>query len=177
MDSGTDYQHFLYFADDTIDKVCQSLQVMLAAGVGGAGDAPDFSARVNTLKKEKDRVLDDLRSMCRSRSLRITLLSDEPLTCFRVHNASNPALARFYARYYERGFVLWAEGQSAVSLWRGLPKFLDDNETDRLFIPLRHFELAGDNKSLFERRLDRAVSRYFPGIEAEVKRICMGGEC
>jgi hypothetical protein len=173
IDSGTSYHYFLYFADDTIDKVLLSLQVMLAAGAG-AGQGAGFSERVSKIKNEKDRVLDDLRSLCLGRGLRVTLLADEPQFCFRVHNASDPDQARLYARYYERGFVLWAERKPAVSLWRALPKYLA--ETDRIFIPMKGFDLEGDKKSQFEHSLGRALSRYFPGIEGEVREICIEGE-
>ena len=175
IDSGTGYNVFLYLADDTIDKVCQFLQVMLMAGVGDSGKATDFTARVSTIKEKKDRVLVDLRSICRSRSLQMTLLMDEPQFSFRVHNASDPVLARLYARYGERGFLLWAEGPRAVALWRMLPKFLADDKTDRLFIPMKNFCLEGDKKELFESSFRRALSRYFPGIENEIWQICVGG--
>jgi hypothetical protein len=173
--SGTSYHYFLLFAENTAEKICQSLQVILAAGAGGEEKIDDFITRVSTIRNAKQLVLDDLRSICSSRSLRFTLFIDEPQFCFRVHNASNPELARVYARYFERGFVLWAQGLSAVAVWRALPKYLADDRSDRLFVPLKQFDLLGDDKVLFESSLDRALRKYFPGMEEEVKQIIMGG--
>lgn len=174
IDSGTSYHYFLHFADDTIEKIFQCLQVILVAGSGGADRVTDFNARLGALKAKKDRILDDLRSVCATRRLRITLLADEPQFYFRVHNASNPARAQVYLRYYEHGFLRWTEGASAVTLWRQLPKWLADDEPDRLFIPLKHFDLDGDNLRLFNRSLERALGRYFPGMESEVRQVCTG---
>ena len=176
IDRGINYYYFLHFSDDTFDKIFQAMQVILVAGAGGAGHAMDFNARVDMIKKEKDRILDDLRSICHSHSLRLTLLTEEPQLCFRLHNASNPELARMYARYHKRGFLLWSEGVTAVSVWRAVPKFIDDSEADRIIIPMKYLHLSADETKLFERRLSRALSKYFPGIEEEVKQICIGRE-
>jgi hypothetical protein len=174
IDAGTSYHYFLYFCDDTIEKICQGLQVFLVTGVGGTDKATDFNVRLAIIKEQRDRVLEDLHSICATRRLRITLLEDEPQFNFRVHNASNSARAQVYLRYHERGFLQWTEGTSAVALWRQLPKWLADDEADRLFIPLKHFDLDGDNLKRFDRSLNRAIDRYFPGIESEVRRVCTG---
>jgi len=175
IDRGIFYHYFLYFCDDTLDKICQALQVMSAVGAGCTGSGTDFLARVSTVKNQKHRVLEVLRNMCSNGSLRITLLADEPQPCFRVHNASNAALARYYARYFERGYVLWAEGRNAVSLWQTLPKWLTEDRMDRLFIPLRQNDPHVDKKDHFEHSLVRSLGRYFPGIEGEVRQVFLGG--
>ena len=175
MNNGIFYHYFLYFSDDTLDKVFQALQVMSAIGAGCTGSATDFLARVSTVKNQKHRVLEVLRNMCSSGSLRLTLLTDEPQPCFRVHNASNTALARYYARYFEHGYVLWAEGRNAVALWQQLPKWLVEDRMDRLFIPLKQNDPQVDTKDYFERSLVRALGRYFPGIEGEVRQVFIGG--
>ena len=38
MDNGTSYQYFLYFSDDTVEKICQSLQIISWAGLTGQPD-------------------------------------------------------------------------------------------------------------------------------------------
>jgi hypothetical protein len=50
MDHGISYTYFLYFWVDTIEKICQSLQVLLVAGVAGAEQASDFTARMSGAK-------------------------------------------------------------------------------------------------------------------------------
>jgi hypothetical protein len=174
MDSRTSYHYFLYLTEDSIDKTCQAIQVLLVGGLGLADIATDFNARVGCIKERRNDVLRDLESMCSNRKLRITFLTEEPQFCFRAHNASDPNLARVYARYMEHGFVLWAAGRTAVALWAGLPKWLSDDEPARILIQLRAFELEGENWNAFERRLDRGLHRYFPGMEREVKQVLLG---
>lgn len=174
MDCGTDYHYFLHSSNDTIERLCLSLQVMLVGGAGAAEIATDFNARLSTIKSQRDSVLEDLRGICNRGCLRITLVADEPQFCFRVLNASNPTLARVYVKYFNRGFIPWAEGPGAVSLWHNLPKYLAEDKSDRLLIPLKYFALQGDEKKQFERSLGHALRRYFPGIEDEVRRIFVG---
>jgi hypothetical protein len=99
---------------------------------------------------------------------------EEPINSFRVHNASNTQLAKFYANYYNKGFAEWAEGSAATTLWRSLPKYLEPDTADRLFLPLKYFALDGEKKGRLDTTLTRALSRYFPGIEPEVKQIFLG---
>ena len=171
MGHAINYTYFLYFSVDTIEKICQALQVILVAGVAPK-QATDFHARMSIIKKKKGRVLDDLRSICRDRRLRISLMPQEPQFSFRIHNASNRQLATVYARYGERCFIPWAQGPSAETLWHNLPTFLE--EENRLFVALKNFGLDDDKKKLFENSLDRGLARYFPGCEREVKQLCTG---
>jgi hypothetical protein len=176
MENGTSYHYFLHFSEDTVEKMCQALQVIVWAGIAGVEGAPDFRSRVDTIKNNKDRVLDDLRSLCRNGLLRIALLVDIPTVCYRVHNASNPALAKLYTKYHEEGFVQWTEGQSATGLWSMLPKYLEEDKADRLFLSLKHFAFGDEPRRRFETLLTRGLSRYFPGLEPEIKQVCLGGK-
>jgi hypothetical protein len=148
--------------------------VILVAGVADAELASDFTSRMSVVKSQKDRVLDELRSICHYKRLQITLLFQEPTMSFRVHNASNRELAKLYARYRDQCFIPWSEGASAASIWRNLPTWLADNENDRLFVSLKMFENNKEQRNLFDSSLDRAAGRYFPGMEAEVKRLLAG---
>jgi hypothetical protein len=174
MDNEISYTYFLYFSVDTIEKVCRSLQVILVAGVADAELARDFTSRISVVKSQKDRVLEDLRSICHYKRLQIILLLQEPTMSFRIHNASSLELAKLYARYRDQCFIPWSEGASAWSIWRGLPTYLVKNKQDRLFVSLKFSEENKEQQNLFESSLDRAVGRYFPGIEAEVKRLLAG---
>jgi hypothetical protein len=174
MDNAICYTYFLYFSIDTIEKICRSLQVILVAGVAGAEPASDFASRMSVVKSQKDRVLEDLRNICHCKRLQVTLLFQEPSMSFRIHNASNRELARLYARYRDQCFIPWSEGASAESVWRSLPAYLSENGQDRLFVSLKFFEDNKEQRELFESSLDRAVDRYFPGIETEVKRLLAG---
>ena len=176
MDSGTSYHYFLYFSDDTVEKMCQALQIIAWAGVGGAAETSDFTSRVDTMRNKHDRVLDDLRDLCESGRLRASLMVEDPIVCFRVHNASNPTLAQFYMKYHEEGFVRWAEGQNATVLWRTLPTYIEDDTADRLFLPLKYPAFGGDQRRRVERVFSRVLSRYFPGMETEVHQIFFGSK-
>jgi hypothetical protein len=173
LECGIKYYYFLYFSPDTIEKIFQSLQVVLAAGIGSAAQATDFNARESMMETEQHRILADLERICNERRLRITLMTDEPQFAFRVHNASNSHLARVYVKFAERWFIPWAEGSRAESLWRSLPKWVEDEGPNRLFVPLK-IGLDSERKKLFERGLDQALDRYFPGIEDKVRQICTG---
>jgi hypothetical protein len=174
MDNGIAYTYFLYFSVDTIEKICRSLQVILVAGVAGAELASDFTSRVSVVRNQKDGILEDLRHICRQKRLQISLLFQEPVMSFRVHNASNRELAKLYARYRDQCFIPWSEATSAESIWRGLPTYLEPNEQDRLFVSLKWFEDDKEQQNLLESSLERAIGRYFPGIEAEVKGLLAG---
>jgi hypothetical protein len=175
MKSGISYRYFLLFTDDSLDRVFQSLQVMSVAGAGGAGSATDFLARVGIIKKESARVLEVLRDMCSSGSLRGTFFAFDPQVCFRVHNANDQELARYYARYFECGYALWAAGPSAWSLSHILPLYLEEDKMDRILIRLKQGDAQVDKKNEFDRSLTRGLHRYFPGIEDEVRQLCVGG--
>jgi hypothetical protein len=174
MDNGTRYQYFLYFSEDTVEKICQSLQIISWAGLGSATGAADFRSRLDTIRNQSDRVVSDMLDICRSGSLRISLVTEEQPFYFRVHNASNPTLARYYARYREEGFVLWADGLGATILWRSLPTWLEEDTEDRLFIPLRYPAFDDAKKQMLKNCLTRGLSRYFPGIEDKIKTIFLG---
>ena len=174
MDNGTSYHCFFYFSDDTIEKICQTLQMIAWAGVGDAGEANDFNSRTNKITKAKDRVLSELWDLCQSGQLRYSFMVEEPINSFRVHNASNTQLAKFYANYYNKGFAEWAQGPAATALWRSLPKYLEPDTADRLFIPLKFFALDDEKTQRLDNVLTRALGRYFPGMETEVKEIFLG---
>src|SRR5262249_32633305 len=122
----------------------------------------------------KERVLDELGKICHSRSLVISLLPTEPQFCFRVHNASNPALARIYLRFGASGFIPWLEGVGSTSIWRSLPNYLPTDDQDQLFVWMKNLDLKGEVLQRFKISLNRALKRYFPGIEDKVRQLCVG---
>ena len=62
------------------------------------------------------------------------------------------------------------------SLEQLLPKFLEEDKADRLFLSLKHLVFGDEPRRRFETLLTRGLSRYFPGMEPEVKQICLGGK-
>jgi hypothetical protein len=175
MDNAISYTYFLSFSPDAVEKICRSLQVILVAGVVDDEVATDFTSRMSVLKQQKDRILEDLRGLCHSKRLRIALLYQESNMSFRIHNASSRELAKLYARYRDQCFIPWSDGPSAQSIWSSLPTYFSKKVEDRLFVSLKLFENNHKQRALFESNLDQAVGRYFPGIEAEVKRLLAGG--
>jgi hypothetical protein len=186
MDAGIRYHGFFYSCDDTVEKICQALQMIVLAGGGGGGGGRQAEnvnknhqpssavSRVETIKSEKDRILNDLRFLRDESLLRISLMVDSPIYRFRVHNASEETLARFYANYYNKGFALWAEGQDATNLWRTLPKYLEEDTGDRLFVPLKDTAFDDEKRAQLGNTLSRALNKYFPGMVEEIKQICLG---
>jgi hypothetical protein len=176
LDRGVSYTYFLHFTDDTLDKIFQGLQMLVAGGSDASAKAPDFSSRLGTIDREKERVLDDLRMICRARSLIISFLPDAPQFCFRCHNASDSERARLYLRFRATGFMPWLEGAAATSLWKSIPNFISMDEEERIFVPMKHLTFEGEAKRRFENSLKRGLNRYFPGMQDEVRRLCIGTE-
>jgi hypothetical protein len=174
MDNGTSYQYFFYFSDDTLDKICQSLQMISWAGLTSETGAADFASRLHTIRNQSDRVVSDMLDICRNGSLRVSLVTELQPFYFRVHNASNPTRARYYGRYREEGFVLWAEGLSATTLWSSLPTWLEADAGDRIFLPLKYPAFDNNEKQSLKNGLTRGFSKYFPGIDDKIKTIFLG---
>ncbi len=175
LDYGTSYFCFFSFSEDTIERTCQSLQAILICQDSSTGSSTDFNARVDIIKKDKDRLLKDLREICRSRGLLISFMPGEQQFCFRLHSASDPELAKLYLRYDASRLILWVEGARAVSVWRQLPVFFPADEQGGIFVPMKQFPLAGEYKDKFERSLARGLNRYFPGMQDEVRELLLGG--
>jgi Predicted nucleotide-binding protein containing TIR-like domain len=172
MDNAISYFYFLYFSVDTIEKICRSLQVILVAGVADADLASDFTSRIRVVKSQKNLVLEDFRSICHHKRLQVALMFEEPPMNFRIHNASSPELAKLYGRYRDQCFIPWSDGASAWSIWQNLGKWIEKSEQDRLIVSLKWNN--EDQQNQFKNSLDLAVGRYFPGMEAEVKRLMTG---
>ena len=51
MDHGTRYLYFLYFSDDTVEKICQCLQIISWAGLTSATGEADYKSRLGTISK------------------------------------------------------------------------------------------------------------------------------
>lgn len=115
-----------------------------------------------------------MEDICRSGKLRISLVTEQQPFYFRVHNASDPTLARYYARYREEGFVLWTEGEGAVTLWRSLDAYLEEDKEDRLFRPLKIPVFDDDKKQQLKKLLTRKLNPYFHGIAEKITTIFLG---
>jgi hypothetical protein len=176
LDCGTSYIFFLYLGHtfNLIDKLCRSLQIILTSNDAPTEPAPDFNTRLRVVQEEGERVVDDLRAICDVGSLRVSLIPADPQFCFRIHNASDRELARLYLRYRNRGYMLWTEGDTAVSIWQALPIYLETEDQSRIFLPMKNYELSADDKRRFHNALDRGLSRYFPGLEEEIRILCIG---
>jgi len=174
LDNGISYLFFFFYSRDCIEKICQSLQVILAAGVVSPERALDFNTRMQTIKENKNQILADLDRICRSRQLRIAVMRDEPQFIFRIHNASHREQAALYVRYGERCFIPWARGLLAESIWRRAPRYFEQEGSEHLFIELKLLGLDEGIKRDFEQALTHSLGRYFPGSEREVMQICAG---
>lgn len=174
LDHGVSYLYFLHGSEDTVEKVLQLLQVALVTDPA-TEDILDFRHRTETVLKEKTRVLDELERICEMRSLRISFLPEEPTTRFRIHNASDRELARLYMKFRGQWYVPWEEGSEAVKVWQQLPRYFAPATEKCLFVRLKEgIDLEESEKRLVENAVNRALARYFPGIEDEVKRLCYG---
>ena len=174
MDAGIQYFYFLSPSDDCIEKICQALQIILVSGVAGTARMQDFSGRLKIVQENNKRILEDLSNICSAHSLHVSFLLTAPTFCFRVHNASDEVWARLYARYRSSGFMLWADGESAVSLWRSLPAFLPTEDRPQIVIPLKNFSFGEEQKRRMDFACDRGLNKYFPGIRDEVKELFLG---
>lgn len=171
---GINYLYFLHFSDDTIEKICQALQVIVVAGVDSTVQLADFSARLDAVNRNEDRILAFLDKFSSDRSLRITLLRNPQQFCFRVHNATDNQLAKLYARYRASGFILWSEGQNVSLIMRDVADYISYGERERIFVPPKNESFSSEDKRQLENALDLHLAKYFPGIKDKVKRIVLG---
>jgi hypothetical protein len=172
--NGVSYLYFLYLGEDTIDKVLLGLQVLATDSREPSGQPADFNDRLEVIRQDGARVLDRLSSICQTRSLIISLIPTEPQFCFRVHNASDPLIAKLYLRFRDGGFMPWSEGAAAFAVWRSLPHWMPADDQDRLFVPPKQLALEGDALRRFEQSLEKGLNRYFPGLQDGVRRLCIG---
>ena len=174
LDHGVSYLYFLHGSDDTVEKVFQVLQIVLVADPE-TEDVLDFRRRTDIVRNEKTRVLDELKRVCELRSLQISFLPEEPATRFRIHNASDRELARLYMKFRGQWYVPWEEGGEAVKVWQQLPRYFAPSAEKCLFLKLKEgIDLEESERNLVENAVNRALARYFPGIEDEVRQLCYG---
>jgi predicted nucleotide-binding protein len=173
---GIRYMYFLHFTEDTIEKTCRALQVILIGGRAGKGITANLSTRLDIIREQKERILDDLRRLCRTRSLIVSLIPDEPPFCFRLHNASDAEAARLYMRYASRGYVLWSERKDAVSVLRTVGRYVSEDTEPRIFVPMHNYNPAIEAKQNFYNWFEQGLKKYFPGLESEVRQLCLGRE-
>jgi len=176
LDNGINYIYFLYFSDETIEKICQSLQIILVTGIDSTVQITDFGARLKTVNEKKESILAHMRKIYSEHRLRISLLPSVSQFFFRVHNATDQNLARLYLRYRASGFLPWAEGESAKSIMRDIQEYFIDEERNRIFFPLKGVQFSEEKIQKLENSLNRGLSKYFPGIKDEVKQMCLGSK-
>lgn len=174
IDQGLSYVYFLANDKSIIQKFIQSLQMVLVAGLSKTEESLGFRERLELVKAEKTRILGDLKRICETRSLLVTLLPEEPVFRFRLHNANDAERARLYMKYHGLGFILWAEGYEAAKVWDTLPSYWTAPEDDRIFVPLNNYTLEGREKQEFKDIVSKELSKYFPGIDKEVRNLCFG---
>jgi hypothetical protein len=171
---GINYLYFLPFSEDTLKKLIQGLQILATSIADPNGETADFDERLKLIRKEQEKVLDGLRGICQTRSLVVSFLPTPPQFRFRLHNATDSTHARLYLRHRSHGYLLWEEGDGAVSLWESLPHYISIDHEERFFVPLINSQLEGAQKKQFLEGLDRALNKYFPGIQDAVRRLCLG---
>jgi hypothetical protein len=173
LDYGTSYFYSFSFSEDSVERTCQAVQSILTCKDASPETCTDFNSRIDTIKKTKDTVLRDLREICQARTLQISFMPGEQQFCFRLHNASDPELAKLYLRYNASKFMPWMEGLRAVSIWRELPVFFPQDQ-EGIFVQMKQFPLDGEYKDRFERSFARGLNRYFPGMQDEVRALFLG---
>jgi hypothetical protein len=174
LDDGVSYFYFLLFNEDTVEKICLSLQIVAWLGVNKSGAQSDFQTRIDALSRSKADVVDYLSGLCRNGQLRLSLMLQPPSVRFRVHNASHYKLAKLYANYHDNGYVLWNEAEEASNLWKSLPTYLEDDNADRLLLPLKQPAFDDERRRTLGRWADRSLARFFPGMAPEIKAILLG---
>jgi hypothetical protein len=73
LNGGVSYHYFVHLTDATIDMLLQTLQFILIGARDASGRAIDFDARIEAIKGERKRVLNELSGICRARNLLVSL--------------------------------------------------------------------------------------------------------
>jgi hypothetical protein len=169
------YVYFLQGNMDGAEKICQLMQmVLISEYLPNATDATNWRARLEVLEKNRDDVARDLEKICKYEMIKIFFISAPPALEYCIHNAGNDRHARLYLM--RKGeFVRWVSGKEAYDFWdevrqtRGAVNALPPNA---VFYGALGFDI---NEEVFRGTLKKAVSRYFPEMDADVLRVCLGG--
>jgi hypothetical protein len=176
IDKAIHYHMFFEFREATVEKCIQGLQIVAASAVRNDETSPGYSERYSYLSDRRSEVLEYLTNIARKKRLLVTFLPHEQTFRFRCHNAMDPQLARLYIRHPNRQFALWAEGRPAVALSETTKEYVDTSKIKDQFFVGSKAGLKGDQYGKFRKALDEGIHVYFPGLENEVRRLCLGRE-
>lgn len=172
--NGINYLYFLHYCEDTIEQIFRSLQIILVSSVEPNARVSDLQSRRDVVKSKGPAIVEALRYICESKGLRIGLLDHEPHFSFRLHNADDREHARLYARYRDRGFLLWASGQGAAMLANITPKYVQETSDSQLFTQLKVGGPDVSHDAVLWQSMGVRIARYFPGIEEDIMHLCVG---
>jgi hypothetical protein len=169
------YVYFFQGNSDGAEKTCQLLQMVLLAEIlKTQAEAEDWRARVAKIADNKDQILADMKRICLDERIKVFFLQTSPALQYCIHNAASDKSAKLYLKQGDE-FIEWASGKEAYQFWDEVRQgrgAIDPLPPKAVFYGVPGFKLS---EGSFFSTLKRAAAFYFPGIEAEVIRLCLEG--
>ncbi len=174
LDNGVRYVYFFPASEDGAQRICWLLQMILVADLyKESGQAESFPDRGEAIKRNREFILKNIEVIYLQESLQIYFTPTEPALQFRIHNASSVTNAKAYFRYGD-GFVEYAEGGDATSIWHYIKLSTKPQQPRAIFRSSDYYDLQSEEAQGFRASLDRELKRHFTEINEEVKKFCYG---
>jgi len=175
IDKGVSYVYFFHGDEDGANKICWLLQMVLLAPLfENEVDGNDFTARRKMLGEKRNKILEDLETICRSKTLKIVALPDQPILEYCIHNADNVDTSTVYIKYGDK-FLEWAEGPSANRFWKEVKQHHIIKPKPTLALFYETVGMSGEKQKNYYDSIDDHIVKYFPQIENDVRRFCVEG--
>lgn len=167
------YVYFFQGNSDGADKTCQLLQMVLLANiVKTQTEANDWRSRLGKIGENKDQILADVKRICLEERIKVFFLPTPPALQYCIHNASSDKSAKVYPKQGDE-FIEWLSGKEAYQFWDEIRQgrgAMEPLPSKAVLYGVSGFKVG---EGSFFNSLKRAVDLYFPGIEAELMRLCL----
>jgi len=176
IDSNIRYTYIFPGTPDLAEQIPQLLQMVLLASIRCPdAEAANFrSARDRVQANAKD-ILAGLRQICANEGITIIFVPAPHDVQYCIHNAADDKNAKLYVRHRD-GFIEWESGTDAYrtsAAVRAKHGAAGSQPAHALFRSALGFDLKEEP---FFGRLNKAVARYFPGIDRKVMELCLNGQ-
>ena len=165
------YLFLLPAKPDSIAKICALLQMVLICSISEVTQdlIPEGHAeRCKFIKTRGEDVLDKLKHICTSGSLKIYFQPASAEVQYCIHNAQHQKAARVYMKHRDQ-FIEWESELSAYEFWRDIraqrPLVDNPQPLDALFYDFPGVKL---DDSVISNPLKQALYNCFPGIDEKV---------
>jgi len=163
LDIPIQYVYFVQGNRVAADQIPRMLQTILLAKSLAPGEENLPRRRVELVKDNSKKLLEDLNDICTNDKLNVFFLSERLDWEYCIHNADNRDFAKMYAQH-EDSFIEWSSGPATQLFWldKKVKKGADCPEPpDAVFHAGTNFDF---NQEAFHRRLQKGMQNCFGEI-------------